>query len=209
MKILIIGAAGAGKTHLFHLLLNKSPPDVRHSTPVMEKPVQVIQTALKNNCLLENVTDQKLYELLAHTVNTTARHNEGKQDLAKCPLSLSSHFNTASSAEASINENTQNKMNAGPLLHGSEHAISFVVDNSEVNEPKMEHAYNSDDIALELLEVEEQLVPYIAKAKDADPILDVDWIYFIDSGGQPQFHQLLPACIYAPHQSQHLCPQVM
>ena len=206
MKILIIGAAGAGKTHLFHLLLNKSPPDVRHSTPVMEKPVQVTQTALKNNFLLENVTDQELYELLAHSVDTTARHNEETQDVAICPISPF-HFNTASS-EASINKNTLNKRVVEPSLHVSEHILSSVVDNSEVHEPKMQYAYNSVD-ALVLLEVEEQLVPYIAKTKDADPILDVDWIYLIDSGGQPQFHQLLPACIYAPHQSQHLCPQVM
>ncbi|KAL5491065.1 hypothetical protein EMCRGX_G016282 [Ephydatia muelleri] len=59
----------------------------------------------------------------------------------------------------------------------------------------MLHVNNSDDPP-ELLKVEEQLVPYIANTKDAVPILDVDWIYFIDSGGQPQFHQLLPAFMH-------------
>ena len=47
-----------------------------------------------------------------------------------------------------------------------------------------------------LFEVEEQLVPYIAKFKDADPLHAVDWLYFIDSGGQPQFHKLLSAFIH-------------
>ena len=49
MKILIIGAAGVGKTHLMHMLFNEPPPDVRQSTPVMERPVQAILTLLKNN----------------------------------------------------------------------------------------------------------------------------------------------------------------
>ena len=186
MKILIIGAAGVGKTHLFHLLLNKSPPEVRHSTPVMEKPVQVIQTALKDNSLLENVTDQELYELLAYTVNTAARHNDRRHNDRR---------HTAS-PEASINKSTLNSVDVGPSLHGREYVNNSIIDNShiltEVKEAKIEHACNPP----ELLKVEELLVPYIAKTKDAAPILDVDWIYFIDSGGQPQFHQLLPAFIH-------------
>ena len=32
-----------------HMLFNESPPDVRQSTPVMERPVQAILTLLKNN----------------------------------------------------------------------------------------------------------------------------------------------------------------
>ena len=72
MKILIIGSAGVGKTHLFHLLSNTPPPDVRQSTPVMKRPVQVIQTTLKSSSSLKSVTDQELYELLASTVNKAA-----------------------------------------------------------------------------------------------------------------------------------------
>ena len=64
MKILIIGAAGVGKTHLLHLLLNKQPPNVRHSTPVMQRPIQVIQTTLKHSSF-ESLTDKRLYDLLA------------------------------------------------------------------------------------------------------------------------------------------------
>ena len=72
MKILIIGSAGVGKTHLFHLLSNTPPPGVRQSTPVMKRPVQVIQTTLKSSSSLKSVTDQELYELLASTVNKAA-----------------------------------------------------------------------------------------------------------------------------------------
>ena len=196
MKILIIGAAGVGKTHLFHLLLNQAPPEVRHSTPVMEKPVQVIQTALRSNSSLKNVTDQELYELLAYTVNTATRSKnaKGRTD----PLS-SSHFNRASQ-EASVNiQSTLNNANVGLHMYDDEYVDSSNVDNphllNEAEKPKLQLVNNSDDPP-ELLKVEEQLVPYIASTKDSAPILDVDWIYFIDSGGQPQFHQLLPAFMH-------------
>ena len=196
MKILIIGAAGVGKTHLFHLLLNEAPPQVRHSTPVMEKPVQVIQTALTSNSLLKNVTDQELYELLAHTVNTTARPKNAERGTDNLSQS---HFNMAS-GEASVHyKSTLNNADVGGVDHG-EHVDSSNVNDPQLltkaEEPQMQELNYSDD-PLELLTVEEQLVPYIAKTKDAAPIHDVDWMYFIDSGGQPQFHQLLPA--FMPH----------
>ena len=192
MKILIIGAAGVGKTHLFNLLLNKSPPDVRISTPVIEKPVQVIQTSLKNNFLLENVTDQDLYELLAHTVNTAVRQKNTVKGIHPFPPS---NFNIHL-PEDSVNKNTLNNADVGPSFHGpSSNAINPHLLN-EPETPKNMQQLNYSDGPLELLKVEEQLVPYIARTKDAVPILDVDWMYFIDSGGQPQFHQLLPAFMH-------------
>ena len=196
MKILIIGAAGVGKTHLFRLLLNEAPPEIRHSTPVMEKPVQVIQTAQRSNSSLKNITDQELYELLAYTVNTATRlkNAEGRTDSLS-----SSHFNMASQ-EASVNiQSTLNNADVGLHMYDDEYVDSSNVNNPHLltaaEKPKMLHVNNSDDPP-ELLKVEEQLVPYIANTKDSVPILDVDWIYFIDSGGQPQFHQLLPAFMH-------------
>ena len=195
MKILIIGAAGVGKTHLFRLLLNEAPPEVRHSTPVMEKPVQVIQTALRSNSSLKNVTDQELYELLAYSVNTAtvSKNTEQRTDPP------SSHFNMAS-WEASVKINsTLNNADVGLHKHDGECKDSSHINNphllTEAEKFEMQQVNHSDDPP-ELLRVEEQLVPYIAKTKDAAPILDVGWMYFIDSGGQPQFHQILPAFMH-------------
>ena len=40
--ILILGFAGAGKTHVLHLLLGEAPPPVRISTPLVQSPVRAI-----------------------------------------------------------------------------------------------------------------------------------------------------------------------
>ena len=55
-----------------HKSSNTPPPDVRQSTPVRTRPVQVIQTTLKSSSSLKSVTDQELYGLLASTVNKAA-----------------------------------------------------------------------------------------------------------------------------------------
>ena len=175
IKILIIGAAGVGKTHLLHLLLNKQPPDVRHSTPVMERPIQVIQTTLKHSSF-ESLTDKKLYELLAQTVNKTAADPKMKPVVYSAMSPVSHNVGTT---KPTLSESTDVCSNSQNVSHKS------IKDHT---------SYTIDPPVLS--EVEEKMIPYIAETKDASPILDVDWMYFIDSGGQSQFHKLLPAFIH-------------
>ena len=82
IKVLVIGAAGVGKTNLLHLLLNEEPPNVRCSTPVMERPVQVYQTAHKSDDSIHRVTHKELYELMAHTVNRVSQNKVKESNLA-------------------------------------------------------------------------------------------------------------------------------
>ena len=138
----------------------------------MERPVQVMQTTLKRSSL-KSITDKELYELLARSVNKSAADCKMKDvvNSAISPVSIS--VGTSVSESAHIYTNSQN------ILH----------------ESKIKHSSYTVDPPV-LSEVEEQLIPYIAETKNAPPIHDVDWMYFIDSGGQPQFHQLLPAFMH-------------
>ena len=285
MKILIVGAAGVGKTHLFHLLSNTPPPDVRQSTPVMKRPVQVIQTTLKSSSSLKSVTDQELYELLASTVNkaagqygvvgsfsphhvnvTTPELGAQKMSNSQSDVDASSygrkhsccedssllldmdepqrkraHYGEPSpsvlmngahvllesknesfnllvspthlnllSIDPSAQEGSCSHSSAKPLPHGKKH--SYSEDTSllpGVEEPQRKRAHYGEPSGLipniELshndnpTELEQELIPYIAKTKDAASLGDIDWVYFIDSGGQPQFLQLLPAFIHHTH----------
>ena len=170
VKILIIGAAGVGKTHLLHMLFNDPPPDIRQSTPVMERPVQAILTVLKTNSTFQKVTNKELYELLAHTVNTT-----------KCDEQL--HEMPSPTIETSTPETISTDL----LLQPSSQSTKYDSVTPQLSATTL------------ISEVTEQLIPYIASSKDASPLCDVDdvdWLYFIDSGGQPQFHQLLPAFMH-------------
>ena len=164
VKILIIGAAGVGKTHLLHLLFNEPPPDVRQSTPVMERPVQAILTLLKKNSTFEKVTDKELYSLLGHTINTTRHLGGGVATKPAKDISSVTFYPNPTSQELS-------------------------------HDRKLDIVSKCDDMQL-VSEVTQEMIPYIARSRDAPPLQDVDWLYFIDSGGQPQFHQLLPAFMH-------------
>ena len=41
--LLLVGVAGAGKTHTKHLLFRWAPPEFRNSTPLAARPVQAIR----------------------------------------------------------------------------------------------------------------------------------------------------------------------
>ena len=167
MKILIIGAAGVGKTHLLRLLFSEPLPDVRQSTAVMERPVQTILTVLKEHSTFQRITDKELYDLLGHTIcNTRQLHGRSSE---------------ASLLEASLPE---------------------AVDTNLVQQLLSQDRTTNVD-ATHISDVTKQLIPYIARSKDASPLCDVDWLYFIDSGGQPQFHQLLPAFMH--HTNLNIC----
>ena len=221
--------------------------DVRQSTPVMKRPVQVIQTTLKSSSSLKSVTDQELCELLASTVNKaggqygvvgspTAPHVSvttpdltSKRNLYRqCDVQLSWHASKHShnkdpalvpGVEEPQSKRVQNSHNDDPsILPEVEESQFNTLDNdipllSEVEEqlvpyiaktkdepshsvliPNIELSHNDDPT-----ELGQELIPYIANTKDAAALGDIDWVYFIDSGGQPQFLQLLPAFIHHTH----------
>ena len=41
----------------------------------------------------------------------------------------------------------------------------------------------------------QELIQLVEKSKSSKHFLELQWIHFIDSGGQPQFHEVLPAFI--------------
>ena len=66
---LLVGVAGAGKTHVKHLLFRWAPPESRNSTPLATRPVQAIRVrASTQSGQLEEVDPDQLDKILADTV---------------------------------------------------------------------------------------------------------------------------------------------
>ena len=69
MVCLLVGVAGAGKTHTKHLLFGWAPPEFRNSTPLAAKPIQAIRVrASTQGGQLQEVNLEQLDQILADTV---------------------------------------------------------------------------------------------------------------------------------------------
>ena len=64
---LLVGVAGAGKTHTKHLLFRWAPPLSRNSTPLATRPVQAVRVR-KQGGQLQEVKPDQLDQILACTV---------------------------------------------------------------------------------------------------------------------------------------------
>ena len=99
IKCLIIGAAGVGKTAIKHRLLNKDPPEVRKSTPLMENPVRAItfsravEIGDKKDDMWSIINNDKdLMEIIAGHLQTL--QEETKRNIERTPTDIQSSLST-------------------------------------------------------------------------------------------------------------------
>ena len=179
--IVLNGIAGSGKSSFKRLVLNLPPEEVRVSTGLAEAAIRNISISRaivdENNCDVQwEVTDSKeLLSMLADAI----------KELPKNESSLS----VKSSHESDSSCNPQNDIvhessipNAQPAHDDSDYghageSSSALTDHDEFD-------FHDDS-----------LLPLIKNSKGSRRLLDVHWVYLIDTGGQPQFLQLLPAFI--------------
>lgn len=168
LKIVIIGGAGVGKTHLLHCLFNEPPPTIRCSTSICERAVDTIVVDTNKHKSFTRLNRKELLSVMASFTNT-----------------MSQTTNLQSSDIHSTNETTET-----PALQPK---CDVKLNDEHLLDTNGLHSI-SNDIALSETGVD--LIAEIAKdGPSSKPVIKIGWVYFIDSGGQPQFHQLLPAFI--------------
>ena len=182
---LLVGVAGAGKTHTKHLLFRWAPPEFRNSTPLAARPVQAIRVRKEGEQLQEIKPDQ-LDKMLAGTVakgGVPLEINPCFQSLAFCKCMCC------------CNQNTSAGISPSPRSYGTTERPSS---ESTSYERKCcyccpfghSHVSDSEQIAKASLE---KTVRQIANTSQPQQLLSADWIYLIDSGGQIEFLEVLPA----------------
>ena len=126
VTVLLVGAAGAGKTHFKHVLFGLDPPRVRNSTPVAENPLQAISVDFGTSeavgvggiCLWHHVPRMEYDEVLAKEMllQTSEITNECSDDAQ----SLSTESDT-SDEEVSVSQQ------ASAISHGAVDSISDTI----------------------------------------------------------------------------------
>ena len=174
--IILVGIAGSGKSSFKRVLLELEPKDVRDSTGLAEDPLRSISLT---RCIMgdsdsikwEFVSAEELLSMLANAIREVGSSQESSNTAIK-EVGLSQESSSTAIKEV-----------------GSSQEFSNTSDDCTVDDSS---AQDTDDI---IIDESDPLLPLISQSKGSRRLLDVHWVYVIDTGGQPQFLHLLPAFI--------------
>ena len=188
-NVFLFGVAGSGKTCLKLMLTNQPPPQQRESTPLMEKPVRVIQNIRpvssskfkSTGRSWVEISQEKLLNLIAHTVSKYSRKATEQSIGSRVTEALKQL--TTDSKSALLSSATQvDSVSSYPETQRCEPLISETISEtidsvvSMVTQELKSVTQESDSSA----EVEERV-----------ELFDSTWVYISDCGGQPQFQDII------------------
>ena len=198
IKMVICGPPCVGKTAFRSLLLNNPRPLKHNSTPITARPVKAIERIAAGRKIWEEIGEEDLLHMLSDTICNTDELNESQsyfESSATTKLSLdSSSMTTKSSLDSSMT--TKPSLDLSPPMSMSEPTSSLV---SQPALPQQHsHAVHTplSPVATpqpeDLNNVSKKIVKALAKErKGLQKLHEATWIHLLDSGGQPQFSDLL------------------
>ena len=188
--LLLIGVAGAGKTCFCHFLFNEPPPAVRESTPLAQAPVRAMSFSRATSQLdgeevvWERVSPHRLNYMIADEIKGIKRLSTDCLDSVLSSQHTSNYFDTVSDfQDETIGDEIKNMQDSA--LPDSNNKLRTVEKDSHPMD--VEQLFESKSV--------QELVGLISKTKGSEQISKREWLYIIDSGGQPQFHDLLPTFV--------------
>ena len=204
IKVIFFGTAGAGKTCSKAVILGLPPPVNRVSTAMTERPVRVVCADLKEDGEWVIMGPEEVKEELAAVIQTATvmkvaeLGEEGDSSSVTTTLHPSTFWQRIRHKFTSSKRNTRSKSQQEPsTLNTSTTAKEEAVPSRSLHE-----AFSTED----------ELVKLIDKAVvRSDRVTRFKWVYFLDTGGQPQFHEVFRAflkraslCIFVQKLSERL-----
>ena len=172
IKALIFGAAGTGKTHTIALLMDEEPFAIRRSTPCATRPVRVDKLEGEGGKWIR-VTHDQLSQTIADTSTMLPQKPSTARNTASSAPSSSAHTPGGNSKlKTASKPKTISKQSASAASTHREKMSSICTSSAE------------DELLRRI-----EMSPYRRRAKNA---FKRDRITLIDTGGQPQFHEVLP-----------------
>ena len=197
IKCLLLGTAGVGKTCLLHLLLDMLPPQLRQSTGCIEQAIRAIcaKYGIDSVGKWQKVNSDGLHDLLAGSVLCHPK-------VADAPPTCEQEEANASPGPASytmeeaVNELEESSASTKPVM---KEAVSELEESSASTRPVMEETVSKLEESSASTKPVSYTMEAIVKLLEEKPHLgklqDMTWVYLVDSGGQPQFHELLSAFV--------------
>ena len=194
IKMVICGPPCVGKTAFKALLLNNPRPLKHHSTPIATRPVQAIERIAAGEKVWVEVTEEDLILMLCDTIEKqtkkdTAYMLEEPDSDAITPLPCASQTNTTSSTSISASS-----------LPTTQASTSLPTAQASTSSPKAQASTPlhvqapTPQVPKVIDKASKKILDKLSSTKEIkglQNLLEATWIHLLDSGGQPQFTDLL------------------
>ena len=203
--LIFVGVTGSGKSLFQKLVLGLTVPESSDSTPLAKStvrsmsicqvavgggdewkvvtPADMVSIVAENAAALELVKQEELKQVTKAQVKV-AKINEHKGNLQKETQPNASSSQSKEVGTDAVPERVQEKVDK--IIPDNEQIIA----KPEEQTPTENTLYMKCIQALRTLDFDGEL---IRKMRDATgKVMDIDFIYMLDSGGQPPFRELLP-----------------
>ena len=163
-RVNMLGAPGAGKTCMEHLLLNEDPPSDNVSTPIACPTVRATRVAVEDQTKWKRVTNDDLLDALAADLMASADKAQ-KVEIEPAPIDSTNHTPSVVPVPVTPHVSPSPDQPTSPKT-----IIQAIPPN-----------YHSEAIVQKILSTPPKEIR-----------LCDHWMYVIDSGGQPAYQELLP-----------------
>jgi len=181
--VLVTGVAGSGKTFLKYRLFREEPPRIRSSTALAEAAIRAISRVIVGTDITGwfRVTYDQLMEMLSEALKAGIPMEETKASSSDTPETVV-HRQLPKIDARNSPRTLKTRVDPGTSSRASQtHTVS-------THTP-------ATPTAKQVSSSKQELVRLVERSKGSKRFLELHWIHFIDSGGQPQFHEVLPAFI--------------
>ena len=187
-KAILYGAAGTGKSSFMELITNNPPPDIRRSTPLASRPVSVFQMDAAHKDL-KKLTFQQRKEMLAKAMASVKTSTDREEDATSDSDGISSDEEEAGNKPASVSTETLTTKHMS--TQDPDRKLQPVAQPTSL--PRRNTSQRDEHALLKSVATCDGLVQLIEQcSRTGETITRYYKILFIDSGGQPQFHEMLP-----------------
>ena len=196
--LVLVGIAGSGKSSFKRVVLDLPLEELRVSTPLAEagiRNISISRATISNlkGIKWEMVTSKELLEMLADAIKEVGVPKEMSYTPAAFTSAdkppLQSAVSQSLSTTPTVTGVTENEMKSRDQKASHQERIDSAKMQSD-DTPVTAHEHD-DNLEFK----DDPLLLLISKSKGSRRLLRVHWVYIIDTGGQPQFLQLLPAFI--------------
>ena len=192
LKVIFTGAGGVGKTHAICLLRGADPPDpnYRQSTDCVEKAV-TLRVDAANDEKWEEIDLEKRQKIIAEGICAALGNTTTDKQQQPAPTQ----------PQPELEPKSRKKAQQPPEVDPKPKPEQSVKQPLEVDpKPQLEIQQSMTTlVSSQPLETELDLIKRIHEAimsgEFSGEVLGIKWVYAVDTGGQPPFHELLSAFI--------------